>query len=106
MDIMTLDSAPKVPVPFDARIMHNAGPVEVIHILLQPGEGVPPHDNPFDVLFYVLEGSGELTIADQVRRVDTDSLVAIATGTQRGWENTGTEPVRLLVIKLLGQKNS
>jgi quercetin dioxygenase-like cupin family protein len=101
MAIMTLESAPKVPVPFDARIMHGTGPVEVIHILLQPGEGVPPHDNPFDVLFYVLEGEGELTIENRARHVAADSLIAISTGTLRGWKNTGTDPVRLLVIKLM-----
>lgn len=101
MNIMSLDAAPQVPVPFDARVMHSDGPVEVIHILLQPGEGVPPHDNPFDVLFYVLEGCGELTIEDQVRSVAADNLIAIPTGTQRGWKNTGSDPVRLLVIKLL-----
>lgn len=103
MDTITLNAAPKVPipVPFDARIMHSDGPVEVIHILLQPGEGVPPHDNPFDVLFYVLEGSGELTIEGQVRQMAADSLIAIPTGTQRGWHNPGSDPVRLLVIKLL-----
>ncbi len=103
MNIIKLESAPKVPVPFDARIMHSDGPLEVIHILLQPGEGVPPHDNPFDVLFYVLEGQGELAIEDQIQQVAADSLIAIPTGTQRGWKNTGTAPVRLLVVKLLGK---
>lgn len=101
MNIIPLDSAPQVPVPFDARVMHSDGPVEVIHILLQPGEGVPPHDNPFDVVFYVLEGRGELTIEDQIQQVAADNLIAIPTGTQRGWKNTGSAPVRLLVIKLL-----
>jgi quercetin dioxygenase-like cupin family protein len=101
MDIMFLASAPKVPVPFDARVLHKAGPVEVIHILLHPGEGVPPHDNSFDVLFYVLEGCGELTIENEVRQVAADNLIPVATGTLRSWKNTGTDPVRLLVIKLL-----
>jgi quercetin dioxygenase-like cupin family protein len=49
----------------------------------------------------VLEGQGELTIEDQVQQVAADRLIAIPTGTQRGWKNTGTAPVRLLVIKLL-----
>ncbi|MDD4457879.1 MAG: cupin domain-containing protein [Syntrophotalea acetylenica] len=104
MEIITLEAASKVPVPFDARIMHNSGPVEVIHILLRPGETVPLHDNPFDVLFYVLEGRGELTIEDEVQQVGGDSLIEIRTGTLRGWKNTGTEPVRLLVIKMAGTK--
>jgi len=101
MDIMFLASAPKVPVPFDARVLHKAGPVEVIHILLHPGEGVPPHDNSFDVLFYVLEGTGDLTMEEQSRQLDADHLVAIPTGVRRGWANNSKQPLRLLVVKLL-----
>lgn len=104
MNITHLQSAPKVQVPFDARIMHSDGPLEVIHILLQPGEGVPPHDNPFDVIFYVLEGQGELTIGDQNKQVAADSLIAIPSGTLRGWKNVSTAPTRLLVVKLLKQQ--
>jgi quercetin dioxygenase-like cupin family protein len=101
MNIASLKTAPAVPVPFEARRLFGNGAVEMIHIRLEPGQLVPPHDNPDDVLFYVLEGTGDLTMEEQSRQLDADHLVAIPTGVRRGWANNSKQPLRLLVVKLL-----
>jgi quercetin dioxygenase-like cupin family protein len=100
VNILSLKTAPAVPVPFDARRLFGNGAVEMIHILLKPGQQVPPHDNPDDVLFYVLEGTGKLTVAEQCQQLGADQLVAIPTGVRRGWANNSERPLRLLVVKL------
>jgi len=101
MKITELKSAEQVPINIDARKMLVRKECELIHLSLKPGEELPVHSNPFDVAFYTLAGSGELTIGGETRPIAADSVIEVAAGEMRGWKNTGMEELRVLVLKVL-----
>ena len=101
MNLIHLKDAEKVPIDIAAHKIFGNEKTEAIHLLFQPGEVLFKHANPFDVLFYVLQGSGSLEVGDETFTVGPDTLIEVPAGDQRGWTNTGSEELRVLVIKLL-----
>ena len=101
MRVTELKTAEKVPIDIDARKMLVRKECELIHLALTPGEVLAVHSNPFDVAFYTLAGTGELTVGEQTRTVAPDSVIEVAAGEMRGWKNTGPEELRVLVLKVL-----
>lgn len=101
MQITELRNAEQVPINIEARKMLVRKECELIHLSLKPGEDLPVHTNPFDVAFYTLAGTGELTIGEETRAIAPDSVIEVAAGELRGWKNTGTEELRVLVLKVL-----
>ncbi len=101
MRITELRTAEKAPVQIDARKMLTRKDCELIHLALQPGEALETHTNPFDVAFYVLAGEGDLVVGAETRKIGADTVIEIPAGEMRGWTNSGTEVLRVLVVKLL-----
>jgi len=99
--IHPLSSAQPVPFNLDGRILFSSGEYELIHLTLQPGEEVEIHKQPFDVIFYVMEGRGTLMAGNDRIEVASDTAVLVASGVLRTWKNTGGIPLRILVNKLL-----
>lgn len=95
-----LKTAEQVPITIDARKMMVRSDCELIHLTLKPGEILEKHTNPFDVAFYVLAGTGELAVGDETAIISADTVIEIAAGEMRGWQNTGSESLRVLVVKL------
>ena len=73
---------------------------ELIHLTLKRGEVLEKHDNPFDVIFYVLEGNGKLLAEDEVFKISANCSIFVKTGINRSWENTGDTDLKLLVYKV------
>lgn len=69
--------------------------------MLKPGEILDEHKNPFDVIFFVAEGKGSLSVERTKYQQQTNDLVKITSDKMRGWENTSDKELRLLVLKLL-----
>jgi quercetin dioxygenase-like cupin family protein len=101
MQIIELKNAEKVPISIDARKLLTRKDCELIHLTLKPTEILEKHSNPFDAAFYVLSGSGELEVGDETATISADTVIEIAAGELRGWKNSGTEELRVLVVKLL-----
>lgn len=99
--ILPLSKSPHVPFDLDGRIVFTSPEYELIHLTLQPGEEVEIHKQPFDVIFYVMEGRGTLMAGDDRVEVASDTAVLVAAGVLRAWKNTGAIPLRILVNKLL-----
>ena len=104
--ICSLDNAPRVPFKFDGRILFSSGRYELVHLTLQPGDGMEAHTQPMDVVFYVTEGTGTLAIGDpgshqEMVEVGCDTAVHLKAGISRAWKNTGGQPLLILVNKLL-----
>ena len=95
-----LQDAPKVPFNLDGRVMFSSEKIELVHLLLKPGEQVESHTQPFDVLFYVLEGTGKLKVGGDLLEAGKDTLVEVKAESQRGWTNSGNNALRLLVVKI------
>lgn len=93
--------AQDVPFDIDGKIMHSDRSMEIIHLTLASGEKLDLHDNPNDVVFYMLEGSAFLIFGDEETEIRADSCFRLEKRILRGWINRGTTKARLLVIKQL-----
>ena len=103
MKIVELENAERVPINIDARKLCVRNDVELIHIDFLPGETLEKHANPFDVVFYVVEGSGELEVENEKRQIAKDTAIEVPAGVMRGWKNNGSGNLRVLVIKALSK---
>jgi len=101
MKVMELQNAERVPIQIDARKLCTRQDVELIHLTFGPDETLEKHANPFDVIFYVLEGSGELVIEEDKMQIGKDSTIEVSANLLRGWKNNGDGNLRILVIKVL-----
>ncbi|MDD2277809.1 MAG: cupin domain-containing protein [Bacteroidales bacterium] len=101
MKVKTLTTAEKVPFNLDGRKMYIGLDAELIHLSLKPGEVLEKHSNPFDVVFYILEGSGIVETDDEAISVESDMSIEIEREINRGITNTGEDLLRLLVLKIL-----
>jgi len=99
MKITTPENAEKIP-GLKARKMFTGEKAELIHLVLGPGECLPLHANPFDVVFYVLKGKGQLSIENESATLTIGDTVEVKANIQRGWANTGEEDLALLVVKI------
>ena len=100
MKITTIENAKKVPFTLNGRIMFRSENAELVHLSMKSGEQIPPHSNPFDVVFYVLEGSGKISVELEQKDVSKDNVLYVKAGLQRGINNTGKDLLRVLVVKL------
>jgi quercetin dioxygenase-like cupin family protein len=101
MKLTHLKDGEKVAINIAAHKLFAADKAEVIHLCFKPGETLAKHTNPFDVVFYVLEGTGTLEVEDQTFTAGPDTLIEVSAPEQRGWTNAGSSDLRILVIKLL-----
>lgn len=101
MKIQNLSNSPKVPFDLDANILHTDEKVELVHLLLNPGETLTKHKNPFDVIFFVIEGSGILIVENETLKLKSNDTIKITSDKNRAWENKSNHILRLLVIKLI-----
>lgn len=49
--------------------------IGIVNLCLDPGEKVPSHKTPVDVLFQVVEGNGAITIGDETQVVEAGNIV-------------------------------
>ena len=103
MKVTELIDAERVPIQIEALKLCIRQDVELIYLNIAPGELLEKHANPFDVIFFVLEGSGELEIEDEKQQINKNSTIEVAANLMRGWRNNGAENLRILVIKVLNK---
>ncbi|MEE4196456.1 MAG: cupin domain-containing protein [Bacteroidales bacterium] len=101
MEIQNISTAPKVPIDLDAHILYSEKPIELVHLQLKPGEILADHKNPVDVIFFVVEGSGRLTLNGESKILNTTDTIRVSSEINRGWGNSTSEILKILVIKLL-----
>ncbi|TVQ14618.1 MAG: cupin domain-containing protein [Bacteroidetes bacterium] len=93
--------ADRVNAPIDGRIMFSNNRTESILLTLQPGEIIPSHKNPFDVLFIGLSGTATLTSEEKSMTVEPCETVFISSDEPRQMENKTSDTARIMVVKLL-----
>lgn len=97
----TPDQAPKVPAAIDGRIMHSDPRAEAILLTLNPGEEIPLHKNPFDVLFAGIKGEAKLETPDSETELRPGETIFVTSDEERAWKNQGTTTAKILVFKIL-----
>ena len=87
------------PHGIDARKIYNQPDAQVVHLKLNPGEGLKTHKTPVDVFFYVLEGKGVVEIGDEREVVEKDSIIESPANIPHSLKNESDSIVRFLVVK-------
>jgi len=97
--LIETDNALKLSIPQDAWLMFQSSNHEIIRLDLKPEEGIEKHSNDWRIIFYVLEGSGRLTINGEDFILNPNQQIAVEPGLLREWHNEGDRVLKLLVIK-------
>lgn len=85
----------------EARKLFEDQHVELVLVRLLPGESIAGHFNPLRVIFYVLEGEGNLSLSGRQIKLKPGQGIPVERNVMRAWHNHGNTPLRLLVIKEL-----
>ncbi|NOX86836.1 MAG: cupin domain-containing protein [Chlorobi bacterium] len=83
----------------DARMLYDKNSAQAVHIQLNPGESLKPHITPVDVFFFVIEGTPDILVGEEKRKVEENSLVESPKDIVHCIYNYGDEIVRILVVK-------
>lgn len=49
--------------------------VQIMNLILEPGDVVPEHSVPVNVFFYIVEGKGSLQIGDEEKVVEARDII-------------------------------
>jgi quercetin dioxygenase-like cupin family protein len=83
---------------FKATGESTGGSLLLIENLTAPGGGPPPHIHTReDEFFYVLDGTFEIRIGDEVHAVGPGGFAHVGRGTVHNFRNTAETPSRILV---------
>ena len=83
----------------DARVLYNNESAPAVHMQLNPGERLKPHITPVDVFFFVIEGTPDVLIGEEKKRIETNSLVESPKDIVHCIYNDTESIVRILVVK-------
>lgn len=78
----------------------------VDHLILSPGasEGMHRHRG-VEEIYYVIEGSGEVTVEDETAGISRGDAVPLRLGEAHSFGNTGSEDLEFMIIGIAAQKN-
>ena len=74
------------------KIVHKNENVTITNIKLNTDEKVPPHKVPVDVFFYIIKGSGKITIGEETKDVTANEIIICPPNTMMSlWADKGEE---------------
>lgn len=80
------------------RFVNNS--TVAVEMRLEPGGSIPEHSTPEDVFFYVLEGSGTLTIGQETKDVYKGMVASCPSGILKSISNNSEDLLKVLVVKM------
>jgi quercetin dioxygenase-like cupin family protein len=83
----------------DVRQMYNHDNAQAMHITLYPGQSLKPHITPVEVFFYILEGTPDIQVGEEIITVEKDSLVESPKNIVHCISNGSDSVARILVVK-------
>lgn len=87
------------PHKIEVKKLYDKESAQVMHITLKPGEALKPHITPVDVFFYILEGTPEVRVGDEIVKVETDSLIESPKDIIHCLYNNSDTIARIMVVK-------
>ena len=102
MKIVKVDSVHLFDNPHgvEAKILYESEDCKTVFLSLKPKQALKLHTTPVDVLFYILEGRGNVVVGDAKQEVTREMLIVSPKGIPHLLENTGVGYFKFLVIKL------
>lgn len=73
--------------------------IGIVNLVMEPGEKVPSHKTPVNVLFQVVEGKGSITIGDETQIVGEGDIVVSPLQILHGLEANQNSVFSVYVIK-------
>jgi len=89
----------ETPRGVSARQVIDMPHINIMNLVLGPGEEVPGHVTPVDVLFHVLEGRGTIRIGDEKAEVKAGEIIVSPAGIPHGLQVSGDGKLSVLVMK-------
>lgn len=71
-----------------------------VQLTIESGAKLPIHTTPVDVLFYIISGNGTVTVGEEEFDCNKGTYIESPKDIPHGWENTGNDILKVLVIKL------
>lgn len=66
---------------------------------LPPGCAVTPHRHrQIEEIYYIVSGSGLMTVGDETREVEAGDAVYVPRGQRHTLENTGSDSIKLILV--------
>ena len=65
--------------------------------LLKPGKVIEPHSDPYEEIYYLLQGQGIMTVGDEQQRVSAGDATWLPYGVPHSLANDGDEDCIILV---------
>lgn len=84
----------------EARKRYVSESTVAVELQLKPGGEIPEHGTPEAVIFYVLEGSGELSIAGETAKAVPGIVAHCPSEVNKALVNTGNTVLKVLVVKM------
>ena len=88
-----------------ARSLVDLPDINIMNLLMAPGEKVPVHSTSVDVLFHITGGQGTITIGPETSQVNAGEIVVSPAGIPHALEASGDSVLKLLVIKTPNPKS-
>ncbi len=85
--------------PLIDRTTSGATQCSLAEEMLPPGCAVTPHHHrAIEEIYYVVSGSGLMTVGDETCKVNAGDAVYVPRGHRHTLKNTGAEPIKLILV--------
>lgn len=101
MEVIHLQEIATATNPRGVQVRHliRRQDVAVSNLVLKPGETLAAHVTPVDVVFYVVEGRGQIQIGEESAQVAATDLVVSPAGIPHGLTADPDSLLSVLVVK-------
>lgn len=72
---------------------------EIVHLVINKGEEIAGHFLDLDIIFYIIEGSGIITIDNKKFELEKNDVITVTKGAKRAWKNNSNNNLVILGIK-------
>jgi quercetin dioxygenase-like cupin family protein len=108
MNIIKVEALPfmKTAWGVQGKSVVNLPEIGIINLVLKPGESVPSHKTPVDVLFQIMEGEGTVTVGEESAMVSAGDIVVSPAQIPHALEASQGSMFSVYVMKVPNMKKS
>ena len=106
MEVIDLNEIETNEGKFSPNRLIQQDDVQVVLLAFAPGQGLKEHTTPVDVFFYIVEGTAEIQVGDEVKEVSEGNIVLSPKDIPHNVRNTSNDDTKVLVVKTPNPKKS